>query len=97
MRPFAVLTAIVLGSATAIAFGLSTSLIVFLVLSGKHPEFSYELPKLLRFSVAFVALAGIAGAAFYSLQKGLHWRWTAQGAMWGTVVLIAWYGWPKPL
>lgn len=95
MRPSAVLTAIVLGSATAIAFGLGASLIVFVVLSGKHPEFSREMPTLLKFSVFFMLLAAIAGTAFYGLQKELRWRWLAQGAMWGTVALIAWYGWPE--
>lgn len=96
MRPFAVLTAIVMGSAAAIAFGLSASLVVFLVLSGKYPEFSNELPALSRFSALFIALTGIAAAAFYSLLKELRWRWAAQGALWSAVLLIAWYGWPKP-
>lgn len=95
MRPYAVLTAIVLGSATAIAFGLSSSLIVFLVLKGKYPQFAAELPGLLRFSLIFISLAGIAGAAFYSLQKDLRWRWTAQGMMWIAMVWVGWYAWPN--
>lgn len=95
MRPLAVLTAIVLGSAAAIAFGLSASLIVFLILKGRYPQFVVELPILLRYSAVFIGLAAVAGVALYGWQKNLAWRWLAQGAMWLSVLLTGWYSWPK--
>ena len=62
MRPFAVLNAILFGSAAAITFGLFAVLIIYLVLQGRHPQLATEfgtLPSLtwiLRDSN--VALAG---------------------------------------
>lgn len=42
MRPLAVLNAILFGSATAITFGLSGVLIIYLVLQGRHPQLAAE-------------------------------------------------------
>ena len=46
VRPLTVITGIVLGSAAATTFGLAATLVVFLVLSGEHPQFRGELPLL---------------------------------------------------
>lgn len=94
MRPIAVLTAIVLGSAAAIAFGLTSSLVVFLILKGRYPQFAAELPTLTRHSAMFLTLAAVAGGALYGLQKERAWRWAMQGTMWLMVLLIGWNAWP---
>lgn len=87
----------ILGSAAAIAFGLITSLIVFLFLEGKYPQFTTELPILAISSFLFTTVAGVAAVAFYGLQKQCAWRWNAQILMWCVVLAAGWYSWPKRL
>lgn len=95
MRPLAVINAIVFGSAAAISFGLCAVLVIFLVLRGQHPEFDEELMPLVRGSVAFVALAVVAGASLRGVMQARRWRWLAFGGMWATVLFIAMLYWPK--
>ena len=89
MRPLAVLNAIVFGSAAAIAFGLSGVLVIFLILGGRHPEMSAELPTLSRSALLFIGLAGVSGASLIAVLKGLKWRWLAQIATWLVIAGIA--------
>ena len=89
MRPLTVLTGIVLGSSAATTFGLSATLIVFMVLSGEHPQFRSELPLLGRYVIVFLVLTALAGLSFLGLVKNRSWRWWAQGAMWGSFALVA--------
>jgi hypothetical protein len=95
MRPFAVLNAIVFGSAAAITFGLCAVVIIFLVLQARHPELDREFVPLLRSGALFILLSTASGLSLYSTLKGLRWRWMAQAAMWialaGAVVLY----WPR--
>jgi hypothetical protein len=95
MNPLAVLNAIVFGSATAITFGLTGVVIIFLVLKGSHPEMSGEFPTLLRSSAVFAVLAAVSGASLLALLKSLKWRWLAQAAMWLVVAGIALLYWPE--
>ena len=95
MRPIHVLNAIVFGSAVAITFGLVGVLIIFLVLQGKQPQMSAELPVLARASGLFSTLALVAGASLYAMLKALPWRWAAQAAMWSMVAGIALVYWPR--
>jgi hypothetical protein len=95
MRPLAFINAIVFGSATATAFGLTGVLVIFLILRGSYPQFATELVPLLRSSGIFVALAGVSGLSFYALQKDKRWRWQVQALMWGCVVLTAWFYMPR--
>ena len=48
MRPFAVINAILFGSAAAITFGLCSVLIIYLVLQGRHPQLAAEFGPLVR-------------------------------------------------
>jgi len=89
LRPLTVITGIVLGSLAATTFGLSATLVVFLVLSGEHPQFRAELPLLARYVVVFIALTALSGFSFLGLAKNRPWRWWAQAAMWGSLVLMA--------
>lgn len=87
MGPLAALTAIVLGSAVAIAFGLSAVLVIFLVIRGESEQLGVEIARLPVYCLLFIALSGVSGAAMYSLMKTLSWRWRAQWAMWASLVL----------
>lgn len=94
MRPLAVLTAIVFGSATAIAFGLGAVLLIFIVLRDEHPRLASEFGPLLRSAGAFLALAACSGVSLYATLQELTWRWIAQGAMWFTLAALGWLYWP---
>lgn len=95
MRPLGVLNAIVFGSAAAITFGLTSVLIIFLVLQGRHTELQTEFGPLLRSSALFATLSAVAGASLYASLKGLRWRWIAQAAMWFTLLLVGLFYWPS--
>lgn len=87
MGPLAVLTAIVFGSAVAIAFGLNAVLVIFMVIRDESEQLGVEIGRLPFYCLLFLALASAAGAALYSLLKNLPWRRRAQLAMWGGVLL----------
>ncbi len=89
MRPLTALTGFVLGSAAATTFGLAATMVVFLVLSGEHPQFRSELPLLALYLAIFAALTALAGVSFIGLARERRWRWWAQGAMWGAIVALA--------
>lgn len=95
MRPLAVLNAILFGSATAITFGLSGVLIIYLVLQGRHPQLAAEFGPLLRSSGLFASLAIVSGLSLFATLKALTWRWLAQLAMWITVAATVVLYWPK--
>lgn len=96
MRPLTVLTGIVLGSAAATTFGLSATLVVFLVLSGEHPQFRAELPMLALYLAIFVGLTAVAAASFVGLARQRPWRGWAQAAMWAALAgLAALYWWSR--
>lgn len=89
MRPLTVLTGIVLGSSAATTFGLAATLVVFLVLSGEHPQFRSELPMLSRYLAVFVGLTGLAALGFLGLAKNRPWRFWAQAGMWASLAAVA--------
>jgi len=96
VRPLTVLTGIVLGSAAATTFGLSATLVVFLVLSGEHPQFRAELPLLALYLAIFVGLTALAAASFVGLARQRPWRGWAQAAMWAALAgLAALYWWTR--
>jgi peptidoglycan biosynthesis protein MviN/MurJ (putative lipid II flippase) len=88
LGPLAALTAIVFGSAVAIAFGLNAVLVIFLIIRGESEQISVELGHLWVYSLLFIALSAVSGAAMYSLMKGLAWQWRAQWAMWTALALM---------
>jgi hypothetical protein len=89
VRPLTVLTGIILGSSAATTFGLGATLIVFLVLSGEHPQFRSELPLLAVYLAVFVGLTAVAGASFIGLARQRPWRRWAQAALWATLCILA--------
>lgn len=95
MRPLAVLTAIVFGSATAISFGLGAVLLIFVVLRADHPRLASEFGPLLRSAGAFLVLAVCSGVSLYATLRRLTCRWIAQGAMWFILAALVWLYWPE--
>lgn len=95
MRPLAVLNAIIFGSATAITFGLSGVLVVYLILQGRHPELAAEFGPLLRSCATITVVAVASGLSLFADLKSLRWRLIAQAAMWFTVVATVLLYWPR--
>jgi hypothetical protein len=95
MGPLAVLTAIVFGSAAAISFGLTATLVVFAVLQGEQPQLAHELAPLLRSCLWFIALAAVSGTALYSALKQRTGSGWAQGAMWFAIGVVGLVYWPR--
>lgn len=89
MHPLTVLTGIVLGSCVATTFGLAATLVVFLFLSGEHPQFQSELPMLVRYVAIFVGLTALAGISFVGLARQRPWRRWAQAALWAALFGLA--------
>ena len=89
MRPLTVLTGIVLGSSAATTFGLAATAVVFLALSGEHPQFRSELPMLLRYLLVFIVLTALAALGFLGLARHRPWRLWAQLGMWASLAAVA--------
>lgn len=93
MGPLAAITAIVLGSAVAISFGLCAVLVIFWIIRNDAEQIGVEIARLPLYCALFLGLSAAAGSAMYSLMKSLPWRWRAQAAMWATTVgigLVVW-------
>lgn len=88
MQPLTVITGIFLGSAASIAAGLAVVMLLFALLSGKHPQLSAEFGPLVTHTLIFLAMTAISAASFISLVKRLRWRWVSQAGMWSMLGLI---------
>ena len=93
MRPLTVITGIILGSAAATTFGLAATLVVFLVLSGEHPQFRSELPLLAAYLAIFIGLTAVAGTSFIGLARQRPWRRWAQAGLWLALAVLALVYW----
>jgi hypothetical protein len=94
MGPLGFLTGVVLGSAVSIAVVLAMVIAIFMLSAADNPALTQEYAPLWRAVVTFTVMSVIAGAAFYSLQRRLPWRWVAQAAMWLALAVIGWMYWP---
>lgn len=88
------LTAIVFGSATAISFGLTATLVVFVSLRAERPQLVHELPQLLVSCLWFIGLAAVAGSALYAALKKTRWLPWTQCLLWLAVGLVGFVFWP---
>ena len=95
MSPLAVLTAIILGSAIAIGFGLCTVLFLAFWLRAESRQLASELTRLPLYCGLFISLSAIAATALVGLYKKRHWRWWAQAAMWLMVLLLFAISWRR--
>lgn len=95
MRPFAVLNAIIFGSAAAITFGLGGVIVIFLVLKGRYPEMLGEFGALLQGAGWFTLLTAASGTSLFATLKGRAWRHLAQAGMWLCVLALVILYWPQ--
>ena len=91
MHPLTVVTGIMLGSAASIAVGLSVVMLMFFLLSGRHPQLSAEVGSLVGNTLIFLAMTAICAASFIGLVKQRRWWWIPQAAMWGGLGLVVLY------
>jgi hypothetical protein len=94
MRPFTVLIGILLGSAASITFGLAAVLIVFLILSPKHPELALEFSHLRTSLAAFAILTAASAGSFNAQVKIRSWRGWAHAATLLCLALVVAIYWP---
>lgn len=95
MRPFAVLNAIIFGSAAAITFGLGGVIVIFLVLKGRYPEMLGEFGTLLQGAGVFALLTLTSGTSLFATLKARSWRHAAQTLMWLCVLALVLLYWPR--
>lgn len=88
MQPLTVITGILLGSAASISAGLAVVLLIFALLSGRHPQLSAEFGPLVIHTLIFLGMTAVSAASFISLVKRLRWRWLSQAGMWSALGLI---------
>lgn len=94
MTPLVMITGIVLGSAAAIALGLSVVLLIFFLLGADEPRLTAEIGPLVTSIIVFSGLTAVAAVSFVTGLKGSRGRWAAQAAMWAAVAAVGWYYWP---
>jgi hypothetical protein len=70
-------------------------IVVFLSLSGDHPELAREHGRLLTSFLLFLGLSLISGYAFAATLRQRHWLWYAQAGTWAAIAVITWYYWPR--
>jgi hypothetical protein len=97
MRPVTILLGILLGSAVSISFSLATVWVVFLALSGRHPELRLEMPRLAASFAIFLSLTGASAVSFIAQLRHRPWRWWAHAATGAVIASICYLYWPRPL
>jgi hypothetical protein len=95
MKPSSILLGILLGSVGAIAFGLSSVLVIFLLLQDREPRAAAEIPELVRGSVLFAALTACAVPAFVGSLRQSPWRRWPMGLLVLGFLGAGWYYWPS--
>ncbi len=95
MRPLAVLIGILLGTAGAIALGLTLVLAVFLILGPDYAQLKAERLPLLQAMGLFIPLTALAGAGFVGQVRLTPWRRWALVAIVAWLALVVWVYWPR--
>ena len=91
MHPMTVVTGILLGSAASIALGLAVVMLMFFLLSGRHPQLAAEIGPLVSNTLIFLAMTVICAASFIALVKERRWWWIPQSGMWAGLTLVVLY------
>ena len=95
MRPFAVLLAIVTGSAVSLAVGLLMTGAVLLFMPASAERFVAEKGPLLQAILLFTLLSAVSGAALYGELRLRQWRLGAVAAMVAMLGVAVWVYWPR--
>lgn len=74
MRPSVALLGFLLGSSSAICFGLVGVALIFWILSPAHPELGAEVGPLFGHLGRFAVLTTVSGWSFYGLIRQRPWR-----------------------
>jgi hypothetical protein len=94
MKPSTILFGILLGSVGAIAFGLSSVLVIFLLLQDREPRAAAEIPELVRGSILFAVLTACAAPAFVGSLRAAPWRRWPMALLFLGFLGAGWYYWP---
>ena len=94
MSPSALLLGILMGTVSAIAFGLLGVSFIFWSLADDYPRFADEMPLLLRSAGLFVALSAAAVSSFLGVLRSRPWRYPCLGLLWAGLIATGWYYWP---
>jgi len=90
MRPLAILTGFVLGTAVSITFSMAVVGFLLMVMVSDYPRVGGEIRPLMVAAGLFLCLTAAAALSFIGLLRERPWWWAAQLAMWailaGTVV-----------
>jgi len=81
MKPSVVLLGFLLGSSSAICFGLLGVAFVFWLLSPEHPELQTEIGPLIQHLGRFAVLTAFAATSFYGLLRQRPWRRVSVAAL----------------
>lgn len=95
MRPFAVLLAIVTGSAVSLAVGLLMTGAVLLFMPANAERFVAEKGPLLQAILLFTLLSAVSGVALYGELRTRQWRFGAVAAMVAMLGVAVWVYWPR--
>ena len=96
MRPAVVVLGFIFGSAAAITFALTGTMVVFVVLRSEYPQLEGELVPLLISGGLFSLLTIAAGSSFYGEIKQREWRRGAWLALFVVLAVVAMYhAWPR--
>jgi hypothetical protein len=90
-----VLLGFVLGSSSAITFGLLGVAVVFTWLLPEYPRLENELPTLWRSLGMFAALTGVASLSFYGQLRMTSWRRPAIVVLLLGIAVLGWMQWPR--
>ena len=93
-RPSTVLLGIIMGTLSAVAFGLLVVGFVFWVLSDEEPRLAAEVGGLVISTLIFVVLSVAAALSFFGSLRQTAWRHFAMLCLWGGLVLAGRYYWP---
>lgn len=91
MRPLAILTGFVLGTAGSITFSMAVVGLLFLILAPRYPQLQAEVKPLLLASGLFLCLTITSGFSFIGVLRERPWRWWAQAAMWTLLAAVVVY------
>lgn len=95
MRPLAVLIGILMGSAGAIALGLTMVWVVYLILGPEFSQLDAERTPLLHAIGLFTPLTALAALSFAGQLRRARWRRWPLTAMALWLALVVWAYWPQ--
>lgn len=91
MRPFTVITGILLGSCLAITVSLAAVVFVFFILGQDHPQVRHEFTLLVHSVLIFLGMTVVSAMSFYTLLKNHRARFWAVAIMLTGLAATVWY------